>query len=334
MKIKLIVFLCTSAIITSLILPYMEVKVNAVQTSKYFTDVDELSGIRFSTVDKMKSFLTETVGLSSIDGVEPEISDYVLEEENLYLPNGFSDKVNSIQSILITPDYVNTTFKHDGISYDMYYYYDKEAGKAKLEYAQYCEENGTNSASSTDLSNYTVYYYERPYFESHESYYIWQQDEKYFILRIGTELNSKYISLCSAEKYSLLESSEVETGLQKINGNLYYVNNDGSYAKGWKIIDENKYYFRKTGEALTKNTIIGETRYKFNTNGVCIGKYSGWVKKSGKYFYYSNGKMKKNCWLKSNGEKKYYLTSDGSRAVGKVKISGTVYTFDENGKVQ
>lgn len=331
---KFIAFLCTSAIITSLILPYMEVKVNADQTSKYYTEVNELSGIKFSSVDKMKSFLTETAGLSSIDGVEPEISDYLLEAENLYLPNGFSDKTNSIQSILITPDYVDTTFKLDSISYDMYYYYDKEAGKTKLEYAQYCVKNGTNSASSTDLSNYTVYYYERPYFESHESYYIWQQDEEYFMLRIGTELNDKYINLCSAEKYSLLENFDIKTGLQKINGKIYYVNNDGSYAKGWKTIGGNNYYFTKTGEAVTKNTIIGGTRYKFTSDGVCKGKYSGWVKKSGKYYYYSSGKMQKNRWLKVNGEKTYYLTSDGSRAVGKVKISGIVYTFDENGKVQ
>lgn len=61
--------------------------------------------------------------------------------------------------------------------------------------------------------------------------------------------------------------------------------------------------------------------------------YSGWTKKSGKRYYYKNGVKKKNCWVKSKGERKYYLTKDGSVAVGKVTVSGIEYEFDETGQI-
>jgi len=44
--------------------------------------------------------------------------------------------------------------------------------------------------------------------------------------------------------------------------------------------------------------------------------------------------VKKNCWLKVKGKKTYYLTSDGSRAVGNIEISGKTYNFDKDGKLQ
>lgn len=62
--------------------------------------------------------------------------------------------------------------------------------------------------------------------------------------------------------------------------------------------------------------------------------YSGWTKRNGKYYYYSKGKLKKNCWISSKGVKKYYLTADGSRAVGDVVIKGQNCHFDSNGVYQ
>ncbi len=109
---------------------------------------------------------------------------------------------------------------------------------------------------------------------------------------------------------------------------------DGEYVVGWQTVDGNKYYFREDGSAVVKNTVINGIRYKFGKDGVCKGKYSGWVKKSGKYYYYKNGEIRKNCWLKVKGKKTYYLTEDGSRAVGTVEIAGKTYSFDKNGKLQ
>ena len=59
--------------------------------------------------------------------------------------------------------------------------------------------------------------------------------------------------------------------------------------------------------------------------------YSGWTKKGGDRYYYKNGVMKKNCWVKSKGVRKYFLQADGKLATGKVTIQGVEYEFDENG---
>lgn len=59
--------------------------------------------------------------------------------------------------------------------------------------------------------------------------------------------------------------------------------------------------------------------------------YTGWTKKSGKRYYYKNGIMKSNCWLRSKGERTYFLEKDGSMTIGKATISGIEYEFDSTG---
>ena len=61
--------------------------------------------------------------------------------------------------------------------------------------------------------------------------------------------------------------------------------------------------------------------------------YTGWLRKSGKKYYYKDGIMKKYCWLHANGKRTYFLQKDGSMAVGKVIISGKEYEFDNNGRL-
>lgn len=84
-------------------------------------------------------------------------------------------------------------------------------------------------------------------------------------------------------------------------------------------------------EAVTLKTENG-IKYVQNDSGE-IKTYTGWVKKSGKRYYYKDGMMKKNCWLRVNGKRTYFLQKDGSMAVGKVKVSGKEYEFGENGKL-
>lgn len=79
-----------------------------------------------------------------------------------------------------------------------------------------------------------------------------------------------------------------------------------------------------------------------------------WLKKGDHWYYYQNGKLLKDCWLK-DGIDWYYLNADGTmkadefaridndwyyfRSWGgrcynqKMTISGEVYVFDENGHV-
>lgn len=70
-------------------------------------------------------------------------------------------------------------------------------------------------------------------------------------------------------------------------------------------------------------------KYCVSDSGEDMGLYSGWTKKGGDRYYYKNGEMKKNCWLRSKGVRKYFLQADGKAAAGKVTIQGVEYEFDE-----
>lgn len=72
-------------------------------------------------------------------------------------------------------------------------------------------------------------------------------------------------------------------------------------------------------------------KYRVSDSGEDMGLYSGWTKKGGDRYYYKNGEMKKNCWLRSKGVRKYFLQADGKAATGKVTIQGVEYEFDEKG---
>lgn len=74
-------------------------------------------------------------------------------------------------------------------------------------------------------------------------------------------------------------------------------------------------------------------KYRISDNGEDMGLYSGWTSRDGKRYYYKDGEMKRNCWLTSGGEKKYYLTGSGEAATGKLTVDGVEYEFDERGKV-
>ena len=75
----------------------------------------------------------------------------------------------------------------------------------------------------------------------------------------------------------------------------------------------------------------GMEAYRYSDDGSLMGKYSGWTCEGGKRYYYRDGKKLRSCWLTVNGERKYYLLSDGSAAVGKATLNGIEYEFDENG---
>lgn len=118
-------------------------------------------------------------------------------------------------------------------------------------------------------------------------------------------------------------------GITEKDGSIFYVEADGSYGTGWKTIDGKDYYFTKSGEALTKSTVINGVRYKFGSDGACLGRYTGFTKSGGKYFYYLDGK-KLTDWYRFSGGWRYF-GEDGAMAVGTAEIYGKSYNFSENG---
>lgn len=83
--------------------------------------------------------------------------------------------------------------------------------------------------------------------------------------------------------------------------------------------------------AVTLKTENG-IKYVQNDSGE-VKTYTGWFRSSGKRYYCKDGVVKKNCWVRVNGKRTYFLQEDGSMAVGKVKISGKEYEFGENGRL-
>ncbi len=126
---------------------------------------------------------------------------------------------------------------------------------------------------------------------------------------------------------------EKKITVTKKNGKIYGIDPSGNYLSGWCTIDGNKYYFKKNGQAVTTNAVIGNVYYKFGSDGICKGTYTGWKNRSGNYYYYKDGIMKKNCWLTVGGKRTYYLDSNGIRVTGNVTINGAEYKFDKNGMI-
>ena len=80
---------------------------------------------------------------------------------------------------------------------------------------------------------------------------------------------------------------------------------------------------------------VDGTLYRYSDSGEQKGKYTGWVKTSKGRYYYKNGKMIKNKWLKLNGQPAYYLGKNGRAMTGPVYLSnGALYHFDDNGKLK
>ena len=74
-------------------------------------------------------------------------------------------------------------------------------------------------------------------------------------------------------------------------------------------------------------------KYVTSDSGEEKGLYTGWAKKGDDRYYYKNGVMKKDCWLRVKGVRKYFLQADGKRATGKMTIDGEEFEFDKNGVI-
>lgn len=250
----------------------------------------------FASVNELAEHLRTHSG--SVTVRDPYTDEYLAFEdvESVWVPEGFSDYIDSITNISFSDTYSSVTFSFSSSVYTLYAYNSQTAGKARYDRIK--------SGKDTKKVNGRTVYRDKGY-NYNGGDYCWKQGGKYFLLEAAGSYDS--FSFCSAEEYMLPEYSS--EGLRSIYGKLYYVQSDGSYYVGWKTIGSQKYFFGMDGAALTQNTVVGNVRYVFAENGVCGGKYTGWVRKDGYRYYYKNG---------------MYVT-------GVNKISGKTYTFNDNG---
>ena len=295
--------------------------------NRYYTSVDALMGIEFSSFNDLAEFVKGNSGKSVINGIEKEVSDFLLNSDSIYIPAPYANKTSEIDSIIITPTYISTTFIIDNVRHSLYHYFADETGFAELEDAKRYYKEKRYSCDKKSLSGNTVYYYEL----LEEWYYAWEQKGEYFLLRVGSSgFDENDAKLCSLSEISL-NGENAESGFMKTEKGTYYIKADGSYAKGWLDIEGKTYYFGSNGLMTTKARNIKGVRYKFSSDGVCKGKFTGSVKSSKGKRYYKNGVLCKDEWIKMKDGKSYYAGSDGYLRTGWASINGKICYFDKNG---
>ena len=130
--------------------------------------------------------------------------------------------------------------------------------------------------------------------------------------------------------YFETEEGEKITGLQTIEGEIYYFNSKGVLQKStFYEEDGKKYYFGSDGKAVKGWLDKWAADYYFDENGIM---QTGFVEIDENIYYFNaKGHLIKSAWIEEEG-KKYYAKSDGKLAKSEsIKKWGKKYSFDENG---
>ena len=143
----------------------------------------------------------------------------------------------------------------------------------------------------------------------------------------------------NGKKFYLDEYGVVQYGWQTLSGKKYFFDTNGVMVKGVVQIDSVIHEFDSNGvykgksKATSASTIVDTKKNttKYGTAGIpsVASNKTGWVQSGGKYYYFTNGKLKKG-WLKLDG-KYYYLEAAGPRATGWRRIGGKLYYFNAQG---
>lgn len=254
-----------------------------------------IAAFEFCDTDSMEQYMSSVKGLERIEGFTAYGYEYLLENDFIYYPKGFTE--DELFCIYVTPTYVCTQFETEDEYYSLKCYYSEAAAENKLETAS----DESFSAYGNDV------YYE---YILGETEYVWEQDGYVFALTADGEHTSSNRKMCTAKKQQLYLFEGYEKGMHTVNGKKYYVNKDGTYLKnGWKTIKGKRYFFGDDGAAVTKSTVIDGIRCKFSSSGVYLGRFTGRVFIGGDEYYYKNGIMQTGYVIR-NG-KTYFYGDDG-----------------------
>ncbi len=127
------------------------------------------------------------------------------------------------------------------------------------------------------------------------------------------------------------EDGQTLTGLNKINGNLYFFKANGSMVKSnYVTVDEYTYYMDAEGKAVTGFMTKWSNKYYFDENYHQV-KNSFFDVDGHTYYAKANGGIVRQDWI-TVGDNKYYAKGDYTLAKNETITKwGKKYTFDENG---
>lgn len=129
------------------------------------------------------------------------------------------------------------------------------------------------------------------------------------------------------QMYYMNNQGDKKTGWIKNNGNTYYCNESGAMLLGWQQIEDKWYCFDDDGHMYTGFQEINGNHYDFDNKGVM---QTGWIDiDSSKYYFADSGAMLVGWQYIDNST--YYFDSEGKMAVGWTEIDGYVYYFDAAG---
>ena len=172
------------------------------------------------------------------------------------------------------------------------------------------------------------------YKDSKGNYYYFNGSSCAYIDTIE-EINGNYYGFDSSGK--MLKNTFYEVYFDSWSSDVFYFNNNGKAARGWKIVNGKKYYFNEISDELPYmyrdcfEEIDGDW-YCFDVDGAVK---TGWFSFEGSYgdcWYYadSDGVLVCDDWLHS-GKKWYYFDCDCQMITGLCYISSSYYYFDSNG---
>lgn len=226
-----------------------------------------------------------------------------------------------------------------------------------------------NTSTGVMCKGWVTYKGNKYYFDDDDGYAYTEWEEiggKYYYFDPNTCVMAKGFYWVKSKKHYFDENGVEKFGWITVDGKKYYLDEYGVVQYGWQTLGGRKYYFDKEGRMVTGNVKIDGIVYKFDTNGVFRGKATaaeaaaagssgsntgsgsssqsgtsstakkGWVKESGKWYYYKNG-VKQIGWLrlgKEPNKRVFYLGSTGAMRTGWVSISGSKYFFDNEGVLQ
>jgi len=228
-----------------------------------------------------------------------------------------------------------------------------------------------NTSTGVMCTGWVTYKGNKYYFgENGEAYYEWEEiGNHYYYFDPKTHVMVKGFYRVGAKKHYFDENGVEKFGWITVDGKKYYLDEYGVVQYGWQMLGGRKYYFDKEGRMVTGIVKIDGIVYRFDTNGVFRGKATaaeaaaaqgsgtgsgsgtsgstskpgtpvavkkGWVKESGKWYYYKNG-VKQKGWLrlgKEPNKRVFYLGSIGAMRTGWASIGGSKYFFDNEGVLQ
>ena len=226
-----------------------------------------------------------------------------------------------------------------------------------------------NTSTGVMCKGWVTYKGNKYYFDDDDGYAYTDWEEiggKYYYFDPNTCVMAKGFYWVKSKKHYFDENGVEKFGWITVDGKKYYLDEYGVVQYGWQLLGGRKYYFDSEGAMVTGNVKIDGIVYKFDTNGVFREKATaaeaaaaggsgsntgsgsssqsgtsstakkGWVKESGKWYYYKNG-VKQIGWLrlgKEPNKRVFYLGSTGAMRTGWVSISGSKYFFDNEGVLQ